>query len=314
MIMHVPVLLKEVTQYLRPSPGKKIIDTTVGGGGHTRMLLDAGAEVLGIDRDLGSIKKLLVGLKSQSTKVKVVQGNFSKLKEISLANEFSQVDGILFDLGMSSMQLDDPARGFAFQKEGPLDMRMNLDDTRTAADIVNHYPEKNLLTIFREYGEEKRSARKIARTIIEARKTSAIQTTTQLFELIKKALPAKFRFAAGDTARRIFQALRIEVNAELKNLTEALPQAVELLKIGGRLVVISFHSLEDRIVKKFFRDEAKDCVCPPEFPICQCLAHATLRILTKKPLTPQEEEIKSNPRARSAKLRAAEKIWEGTSH
>ena len=179
---------------------------------------------------------------------------------------------------------------------------------QTAGDMVNHYSDKDLLRIFYKYGEEKRFGRRVVRAILDKRKLGSIGTTAELFEIIKQALPGQFRFKAGDTARKIFQALRIEVNDELANLERGLPQAVSLLKNKGRLVVISFHSLEDRIVKSFFVKEAKDCVCPPSFPVCTCAARAHLRILTKKPITASEEEVKNNSRARSAKLRAAEKI------
>ncbi|TSA45650.1 16S rRNA (cytosine(1402)-N(4))-methyltransferase [bacterium] len=361
MLQHIPVLLKEVTEYLDPSPGKKFIDATVGGGGHAKELIKNGAAVLGIDRDssvIASISDLsLRGVTpatgrrgnpkddeiasltlamtekkkgARNDELRVVQGNFADLKKIAEANGFAEVDGILFDLGLGSHQLDDPKRGFSFQKTGPLDMRYDIGSPSTssgnillpersragrggvegltAARIVNSYSEKELIRIFYQYGEERRFGKRIARAILEARKTGEIATTSQLFDLIKKTLPGKFRFKAGDTARRIFQALRIEVNGELKNLEKALPQALQLLKKGGRLVVISFHSLEDRIVKNFFLREAKDCVCPPEFPVCVCGKKPNVRVLTKKPAMAAAEEAEMNSRARSAKLRAAEKF------
>ena len=330
---HVPVLLQEVVHYLNPKPGGKYIDATVGSGGHAQEIIRQGAIVLGIDRDPTTVviasppradeaipERLPRRFTPRNDRLKVVHGNFADLKLIAEENGFAAVEGILFDLGMSSMQLDDPTRGFSFQREGPLDMRYNRSgerkheirntksETKTAADIVNTYPEKELTRIFYEYGEERRFGKKIARAIVEERKVKRIPTTTGLFELIKHALPGKFRFKAGDVARKIFQAIRIEVNSELTNLEKALPQAMSLLEHRGRLVVISFHSLEDRIVKRFFVREARNCVCPPEFPVCSCEARASLRILTKKPVTASIEETKINSRSKSAKLRAAERL------
>ncbi|MBI4050844.1 MAG: 16S rRNA (cytosine(1402)-N(4))-methyltransferase RsmH [Candidatus Doudnabacteria bacterium] len=319
--MHVPVLLQEVLSYLDPKPGEKYIDATIGGGGHAKELINHDGIVLGIDADSLAVNQLNSEFRIQKSKIKIVQGNFANLEEIAKTHGFTEVAGILFDLGLSSNQLDDPQRGFAFQKEGPLDMRYDTSGEfknqkskiKNAADIVNYYSEKELVEIFYKYGEEKRFGKKIARAIAEARQTRPLKTTTELFELIKKALPGKFRHKAGDVARRIFQSLRIAVNGELISLEKALPQALRLLKSAGRLVVISFHSLEDRIVKQFFVRMAKNCICPPDFPICTCGANAQLRILTKKPVTASQEEIKINPRAHSAKLRAAEKIWEDIS-
>jgi len=299
--MHIPVLLKEVIHFLDPKPGKKFIDATYGFGGHGKAITEDGGIVLGIDRDPELAKKY-----------QIAQGNFSDLKEIAAANGFTEVDGILFDLGLGSHQLDDPDRGFSFQKSGPLDMRYNATETLpslTAAQIIGAYSEKDLIKLFQKYGEEYRFGKRVARAVLEARKNRSIERTDELFELIKKALPSKFRFRAGDTARRIFQALRIEVNQELTSLEKALPQALDVLKEHGRLVVVSFHSLEDRIVKIFFTQNSKACICPPEFPECRCGSNrARLKILTKKPVTASEEEIKTNSRARSAKLRAAEKL------
>lgn len=305
-MIHIPVLLQEVIEYLGPGPGKKFIDATIGGGGHARALLDAGAEVLGVDRDPEVVKRLESEFKApQAT---LVAGNFADLRRIAEEHDFLGVDGVLFDLGLGSHQLDEAARGFAFQKEGPLDMRFDPTRGKTAGDILNFYPEKDLVKIFQDFGEERRFGKKVARAILLHRKTGTIATTTELFELIKAALPGQFRYRAGDVARRIFQALRIAVNQELANLEHSLPQALDILKLHGRVAVISFHSLEDRIVKQFFVREAKDCVCPPEFPVCRCAARAKLRILTKKPIVASETETNANPRSRSAKFRIAEKI------
>ncbi len=318
MRSHTPVLLKEVTEFLAPMPGKKYIDATLGMGGHSKELLRLGAKVLGIDRDSSVIPDVIrdpvLDSRLRGNNMLVVAGNFSDLKAIAEKNAYTDVDGILFDLGLGSHQLDDGNRGFSFQNEGPLDMRFNQKSevgdrkSETAAQIVNFYPEKELIRIFYKYGEEKRFGKRVSRAILIRRKEGGIETTTELFEIIKHALPGKLRFKTGDTARKIFQALRIEVNRELENLQKGLQQALTLLRDGGRLVVISFHSLEDRTVKQFFALHSKDCVCPPSFPVCVCDARASLRILTKKPIMAQAEEIKINSRAASAKLRCAERI------
>ncbi len=308
--MHIPVLLQEVLQFLDPQPGEKYLDATVGGGGHTAAILEKGGVVLGLDRDGQAIARLqeLYQTPIRSHRLLLAQANFADLAAVVQAREFDQLAGILFDLGLSSDQLDDASRGFAFQKDGPLDMRFDQSQKLTAHEIVNFYPEEALVRTFQTLGEEWKFAKKVARGIVEVRKQRTLESTTELFELIKKTLPASLRFRAGDTARRIFMALRIAVNEELQSLERILPQALALLKPGGRLVGISFHSLEDRIVKNFLAKEARDCLCPPEFPVCRCGHLASLRILTKKPVTAAAEEIKINPRAHSAKLRAAEKI------
>jgi len=302
---HIPVLLHETIKFLNPGPGKKYIDATLGMAGHTKELLKAGASVLGIDVDSSVVSTFNI----LNSKFKVASGNYAEIQRIAEANDFGQVDGVLFDLGLGSHQLDESGRGFSFQNEGPLDMRYDQRQEKTAREILNLYPEKDLIRIFYEFGEEKRFGKRIAKAITRKRKEGSIETTGELFELVKHALPGKLRFRAGDTARKIFQALRIEVNDELKNLEKGLQQAVDLLKKGGgRLVVISFHSLEDRIVKRFFAVQSRDCVCPPSFPVCVCSAKATLRVLTKKPVTASPDEIQTNSRAHSAKLRAAERI------
>ena len=314
---HIPVLLNEVISIFDPKPGQKFIDATLGMAGHANEFLKASANVLGVDTDPSVILRYSARLAedasrgregSRNDNLQVVAGNFSELKRVADENGFDQVDGILFDLGLGSHQLDAGERGFSFQKEGPLDMRFSQQQQRTAGQIVNFYPEKELIRIFQKFGEEKRFGKRIARGILAARKEHEIETTTQLFEIIKKTLPGQLRFKAGDSARRIFQGLRIEVNSELNNLEKGLQQALQLLKAGGKLVVISFHSLEDRIVKSFFIKESKDCVCPPQFPECRCDARARVRILTKKPVTATPSEIETNSRSKSAKLRAAERI------
>jgi 16S rRNA (cytosine1402-N4)-methyltransferase len=308
--MHTPVLLQEVLQYLDPKPKEKYIDATVGAGGHTRAILGRGGRVLGLDRDSEAIKNLsqVFSQELKSGQLTLVQANFAEIGNAAETEGFTGAAGILFDLGLSGDQLDEAKRGFAFQKDGPLDMRFDQNQKLNAHQILNYYPEAELLEIFYKFGEERQFGRKVARAIMEARKLKTLDTTGELFELIKQALPAKFRHRGGDTARRIFMSLRIAVNDELGNIERALPQALDILKIHGRLVGISFHSLEDRIIKTFINLEARGCICPPEFPICICGHKARLKILTKKPVLAGEEETKINSRSRSAKLRAAERI------
>ncbi len=295
--MHVPVLLKETIEYLNAKSGKIFVDGTVGDGGHIFALASANtnSEILGIDLDQTSLNNLQnqVNQKGLSQKVKLVHGNFRDLEKFIE----TPVDGILLDLGFSSAQLDDPARGLSFQTDGPLDMRFDKSSPLTAEEVVNTYSEKDLERIITEYGED-RFAHQIASSIVKARKQEPIATTLELGSLIPHP----------DGRRRVFQAIRIEVNRELENLKEFLPKAMKLLNPSGRLVIISFHSLEDRIVKEFFNEKAKGCVCPPEFPVCVCGKASEARILTRKPVVATEEEIKSNPRSKPAKLRALEKI------
>lgn len=307
---HVPVLLKESLHYLNAASGGKFIDGTAGDGGHTLGLLRAssGTEVLAIDWDGQAVRRLEEKLKDENLdkRCAVLQGNYADISKLADSN-FRAVDGIILDLGFSSRQIDEPARGFSFQQSGPLDMRYDIGNKLTAEQVVNRYTETKLTEVIKKYGEEKFSKR-IASEIVAFRKISPITDTAQVFRLITQALPGKFKHKAQDAARRVFQALRIEVNHELDNLRQALPQLLGILKPGGRMVIISFHSLEDRIVKQFFAQEAKDCVCPPEFPACVCSKTSRLRVLTRKPVQASEEEIKINPRSNSAKLRAAEKI------
>ena len=305
---HVPVLLKEVIEYLVPKPGQKFIDATFGGGGHGVAISKAigkKGSLLAIDANLDAVKDSR--FKIRDLRFKIVHGNFRDIGAIARKNGFEKVDGILFDLGLSSDMLDDPQRGFSFQKDGPLDMRYDRGKDWKAYDFVNLADENQLAEIFKKYGEEKFS-KKIARAIVNIRKEEKIETTAELFNLIKQALPGKLRHKSGGPARRIFQAIRIEVNDELGALKAALPQTLQLLDSGSRLAVISFHSLEDRIVKHFFRDAEKGCTCPVDFPRCVCGKKPLVKILTKKPVVPSEEEIAINSRARPAKLRVAEKI------
>ena len=288
--MHQPVLLNEVLEYLNPSPGKNFIDCTIGFGGHALPILEKNkpaGKVLGIDSE----NKVLEILKEKVSDQRLIlaQGNFINLKEIAVENKFTLINGILLDLGISSWHFEKSGKGFSFQKNEPLIMNYSGKEL-TAEEIVNEWTENELMEIFREYGEE-RYARSIARVICQKRKIEPIKTTDQLVEIIKQAVPGKYRYRRIHFATKTFQALRIAVNDELDNLKKVLPQAIEVLETEGRLVVISFHSLEDRIVKHFFRQAAKD---------------GFIKILTKKPIMASQEEIELNPRSRSAKLRAIE--------
>jgi len=296
-MIHIPVLQKEVLQHLNPKPNQNFIDCTIGEAGHTLAILEKilpHGKVLGIDWSSELIKSLEFKVKSLklSRRVILVCDNFSNLKEIVEREKFRLVQGILFDLGMSSWHLEESGRGFSFLRKEPLDMRYNSQNPLTAEKIVNYWSESEIEKILREYGEE-RFFGKIAKEIIKERKAKPIKNTSQLIEVLKRAIPFRYQHRKIHFATKTFQALRIAVNEELKNLKEVLPQALEILMPGGSLVIISFHSLEDRIVKNFFRNQAKE---------------GLLKILTKKPIRPKEEEIKINPRSRSAKLRAILKI------
>jgi 16S rRNA (cytosine1402-N4)-methyltransferase len=309
--IHVPVLLSESIEALDPRPGGVYIDATLGGGGHAEEVLQVsspGGILLGIDVDPAALDAARLRLARFGNRVVTVESYFDRIGSIAREKGFERVQGILIDLGVSSLQLDTPQRGFSFQDEGPLDMRLGPSARRTAADLVRVLSPDELQLIFQEYGEE-RFAGRIARRIVSERARRPIETTAQLAAIVAAAKPEAARERIHP-ATRVFQALRIAVNEELIRLSAALPQAVDLLGEGGRIVIISFHSLEDRIVKHFFRQEARDCVCPPEVPVCGCGHTARLRLLSARPISPKEEEIASNPRARSARLRAAERICE----
>jgi len=298
-LSHVPVLYQEILAGLRIKPGGRYIDGTVGGGGHARGILAASApdgEILGIDADPMAVAVACEQLAEFGKRVTLVQGNFADLEEVALRHRFCPVDGILLDLGLSSMQLEAAGRGFSFQLDGPLDMRFGPSQITTAADLVNTLSMEELADILFRYGEEPR-ARRIARAIVAER---PINTTEELAALVERTLGRRRKL---HPATRTFQALRMAVNEELECLAEALPQALRLLMPGGRLAIISFHSLEDRLVKQSFRNEARDCLCPPEVPVCICGHRAALGIVTKKPIRPSAEEVTANPRSRSAKLR-----------
>lgn len=314
---HIPVMLGEIIKYLDPKPGENFIDCTLGGGGYTLEIAKRVGEkgkVLAIDLDEKAIENAKLQISNYKLyNIILANGNFKDLQTIvkeEFKNKEIKWNGIVFDLGLSSAQLTDKSRGFAFQLDAPIDMAFGHEIQNTehrTQNIINKYKQEELEKIIREYGEE-RYAGRIARVIVEHRKIEPIVTTGQLVEIIESVVPASYKHKKIHFATRTFQALRIATNKELENLEIALPQAINLLTKGGKLVVISFHSLEDRIVKNYLKTESKDCVCPAEFPICQCEHKARVKILTKKPLLPSDEEIEKNPRARSAKMRAAEKI------
>lgn len=306
---HVPVLLEEVLQFLEVRPGALYVDCTLGGGGHARAIMersDGRARLIGIDRDPQAILAARQVLEPFGENVRIVQGNFKDLATLLDDVAAGQVDGILADLGVSSHQLDTAERGFSYHNE-PLDMRMGPDAPHTAAELLEQLEEDELVHILRTYGEE-RWADRIAKAIVRRRAQRPIQTATDLAEIVKHAIPAAARRSGPHPARRSFQALRIAVNDELEALRRFLSVAVERLAPGGRIVVISFHSLEDRIVKQAFLNEARGCICPPELPVCACHRTPRLHILTRKPVVATKDEIEANPRARSAKLRAAMRV------
>jgi 16S rRNA (cytosine1402-N4)-methyltransferase len=300
---HVPVLLDEVVALLAPERGGLFVDATLGAGGHAEALLSRGARVrlIGIDRDPSALAAARSRLSGFGDRVTLVQGNFGDLD--ALLENRGGADGILADLGVSSMQLDEPARGFSFRRDGPLDMRMDSSG-RTAADVLATSSVEELSRIFREFGEE-RMAAKIARGIVAERKRRPVATTRQLARIVSDQKGHREKI---DPATRVFQALRIEVNQELVALARFLTAAVTRLNAGGRLGVIAYHSLEDRLVKEAFRRESGVCLCPPRLPACVCGARAALRVLTRRPLRPGEAEKRRNPRSRSARLRVAEKL------
>ena len=306
---HIPVMLNEVITHLNLQQGGTYIDCTLGGGGHTSEIIkkiQPGGRVIGIDQDPNALQAAQNRLAMYKDRITFVHSNFYRLKDIVADNEVGEADGVLFDLGVSSHQLDEGDRGFSYMQDAPLDMRMNPQDKVTAENLVNELEEQELARIIKEYGEE-RWAKRIARFIVENRQNKRIVTTGELVGIIKKAVPAGARREGPHPAKRTFQALRIAVNDELNRFAQTLRDTVDILKPGGRVCVISFHSLEDRITKEVFRDLAKDCVCPPELPVCRCNKQKQVDIITLKPVMPGAQEIENNPRARSAKLRAARK-------
>jgi 16S rRNA (cytosine1402-N4)-methyltransferase len=307
---HVPVLAEEVRELLDVQPGETVVDGTFGAGGHSRLLAeDLGGEgkLVAIDRD-PTVKGYFDRVKASARGIqsRFLRGDYAVVLS-QLAGNGVRADAVLLDLGLSSMQVDRPERGFSYATDAPLDMRMDTSDETSAADVIATYDERELEAIFRRFGEE-RYARQIARGIVRRRTEEPIERTGQLVDVVKVSIPAPARFGEGHPAKRVFQALRIEVNHELESLEVGLPAAFEMLRPGGRLAVISFHSLEDRIVKRFFRDRARGCTCPPELPVCVCGREPEARVLTSKPVRPSALEIDRNPRAGSARLRAVERV------
>jgi 16S rRNA (cytosine1402-N4)-methyltransferase len=305
---HVPVLADEVRALLALEPGHTLVDATFGAGGHATLLardLHGDGKVIAIDRDPTVRPYFERFRRTAGVSSRFLRGDYS-IVLTQLAENGVRADAILFDLGVSSMQLDRPERGFSYASDAPLDMRMDPSSDYSARELVNEASERDLERIFRRYGEE-RFARQIARAIGRRRRKQPFERTGELVDTIKAAIPAPARFGEGHPAKRVFQALRIAVNEELDAVEDALPAAVEMLRPGGRIAVISFHSLEDRIVKHFFREEARGCTCPPDFPVCVCGHEPVLRVLTPRPVRPTAREAALNPRAASARLRAAEK-------
>ena len=306
---HVPVLADEVVAALAPKQGNTIVDCTFGAGGHAMLLaarLRGDGKLIAIDRDPTVAPYFERLRRSTSAKVRLLHGEFSQVLD-QLASNGVQADAILLDLGVSSMQLDRPDRGFSYAADAPLDMRMDPSADLTAQDVVNETDERELAEIFHRFGEE-RFARQIARAIVRRRAKQPFERTGDLVEVIKQAIPAPARFGEGHPAKRSFQALRIEVNDELGSLERALPAALTMLRPGGRLAVISFHSLEDRIVKRFLRNEEHGCTCPPEFPVCACGAKPVLRATPRRAIRPSAAEVARNPRSQSARMRVAVKL------
>ena len=308
---HVPVLADQVREALAVQPGETVVDATFGAGGHAELLaadLRGSGKLIAIDRD-PSVRPYFDRVRKRTgVQGRLLRGEFSDVLAQLAANGV-RADAILFDLGVSSMQIDRPERGFSYRTDAPLDMRMDPAAELSASDLVNEAGERELTRIFREYGEE-RYARPIARAIVRRRREQPFERTGELVDTVKSAIPAPARFGDGHPAKRVFQALRIAVNDELGSLEAALPSALEMLRPGGRLAVISFHSLEDRIAKRFLRAHERGCTCPPDFPVCVCGHEPELRAQSRRPIKPSPAELAANPRASSARLRAAVKTGE----
>jgi 16S rRNA (cytosine1402-N4)-methyltransferase len=306
---HVPVLADEVVATLDPRPGETVVDATFGAGGHSSLLaarLQGAGKLIAVDRDPTVAPFFERFRRGTGVKARLLHGDFSATLE-QLASNGVRADVVLLDLGVSSMQLDRPERGFSYAVDAPLDMRMDPSSEYSARELVNDADERELADIFKRYGEE-RYARQIARAIVKRRKQEPFQRTGDLVEVIKAAMPAPARFGEGHPAKRVFQALRIQVNDELGALERALPAALVMLRPGGRLGVISFHSLEDRIVKQFLRAQEQGCTCPPDFPVCICGSEPVLRATPRRAIRPSAAEIARNPRAQSARLRVGTKV------
>lgn len=313
---HIPVLLKEVIEVIDPKPGENLVDGTVGGGGHSETILEKtspSGKLLGIDLDSEAIIASKRKLEKYSERIILKKGNFVNFSELTKEYNFHPINIFFLDLGISSQQLNNEALGISFLKNTPLDMRMGgynykTNNKKTAERIINDFNEERIIAILKNYGEE-RHAKSIVSEIVRERKIKKIVNTEQLVDIISKAVPKRYKNQRIHFATKTFQALRIAVNDELENLEKVLPRILENMEVGGRIAIISFHSLEDRIVKQFFRKESKDCICDSETPVCVCNHKKRLEIITKKPIIASEEEISKNPRSRSAKLRVAKKVF-----
>ncbi len=306
---HRSVLLDETVDSLCIKPDGIYVDGTLGGGGHALEVakrLGPGGKLVGIDQDADAIAAATERLKDYKDKVTIVRNNYRNIREVLEGLRIQKADGIYLDLGVSSYQLDTAERGFTYRENAPLDMRMDQRNSMTAADIVNDYSETELYRVIRDYGEEK-FARNIAKHIVQERAGGRIETTDQLVEIIKAAIPARMRAEGGHPAKRTFQAIRIELNHELEVLEDSIDTMIDLLNPGGRLSIITFHSLEDRIVKNRFRINENPCICPPDFPVCVCGRKSRGRVITRKPIVPKEQEITENRRSKSSKLRVFER-------
>ena len=307
---HKSVLLEETIDSLNIKPDGIYVDGTLGGGGHASQVcqrLNSHGRLIGIDQDGAAILAASQRLKEYEDKVLIVRSNYQEIKQVLKELGIQKADGIYLDLGVSSYQFDTAERGFSYRADAPLDMRMDLRRTETAADIVNEYSEMDLYHIIRDYGEEK-FAKNIAKHVVKARQEKRIETTGELVEIIKAAIPMKMRAVGGHPAKKTFQALRIEVNHELEVLENSIDTMIELLNQGGRLCIITFHSLEDRIVKQRFRENENPCVCPPDFPACVCGRTSKGKVITRKPIIPTERETEENKRSKSSKLRVFERV------
>ena len=306
---HKSVLLFETIENLKIKPNGIYVDGTLGGGGHSFQILKQlgeGGRLIGIDQDEDALKAAGERLAIFEDKVTTVRSNYCHMKQVLSELGIQKVSGIVLDLGVSSYQLDEPERGFTYREDVPLDMRMDRRNPKTAKDIVNEYSEMELFRIIRDYGEDK-FAKNIAKHIVVAREKKEIETTGELIEIIKAAIPAKVRATGGHPAKKTFQAIRIELNAELEVLQNSLDEMIDLLEEGGRICIITFHSLEDRIVKTIYKTNESPCTCPSHFPVCVCGKKSKGKVITRKPIVPGEEELEYNSRAKSAKLRVFEK-------
>ena len=305
---HKSVLLEETIEHLEIKPEGIYVDGTLGGGGHSFEIAKrlTGGRLIGIDQDEAAIRAATQRLAPYEDKVTIVRSNYSNIKQVLKTLEIDHVDGIMLDLGVSSYQLDTPDRGFSYKEDAPLDMRMDTRNPKTAKDIINGYTEMELYRIIRDYGEDN-FAKNIAKHIVRMREEKPLETTFELVEAIKAAIPMKLRVTTGHPAKRTFQAIRIELNRELEVLKETLQDMIDLLSPGGRLCIITFHSLEDRIVKSSFRTNENPCTCPPSFPVCICGKVSQGKVISRKPILPSQEELEENKRSKSAKLRVFEK-------